>query len=173
MKQIQVQWQARRRKLNFWVIATLSTLAFTFSTATAQESVNTTGGNASNSGGSVSYSVGQVAYSSNTGTNGTVTQGVQHAYEIFVATGINETGISLSVSAYPNPTTNYLNLKIESLELSTLNFQLFDMQGKLLQTQKVTGNETQIDMGNYVSSTYFVRIIKKNQLIKEFKIIKQ
>ncbi len=40
----------------------------------AQESVNATGGNASGSGGSASYSVGQVVYTTNTGTNGSVTQ---------------------------------------------------------------------------------------------------
>lgn len=139
----------------------------------AQQSIITSGGDVSGNTGSVSYSIGQVAYITNSGTNGTVTQGVQQAYEIYGTTGINETGISLSVSAYPNPTTNYLNLKIENFELSTLNFQLFDMQGKLLQTQKVTGNETQIDMSNYVPSTYFVRIINQNQSIKEFKIIKK
>lgn len=48
----------------------------------AQESVNATGGNASGSGGSASYSVGQVVYTTNTGTNGTVAQGVQQPFEI-------------------------------------------------------------------------------------------
>lgn len=139
----------------------------------AQESITTSGGNVSGNGGSLSYSVGQVVYQTHTGSNGTVIQGVQQAYEIYVATGIKETGISLSVSAYPNPTTNYLNLKIENFELSTFNFQLFDMQGKLLQTQKVRDNETQIEMSNYAPSTYFVRIFNQNQSIKEFKIIKQ
>ncbi|MDD2634269.1 MAG: hypothetical protein PHW82_02085 [Bacteroidales bacterium] len=43
----------------------------------AQESVNTTGGNALGSGGSVSYSAGQVIYTNNTGTSGSVAQGVQ------------------------------------------------------------------------------------------------
>jgi hypothetical protein len=139
----------------------------------AQQSIITSGGDVSDNKGSVSYSIGQVAYITNSGTSGTVTQGVQQAYEIYGTSGINETGISLSVSAYPNPTTNYLNLKIENFELSTLNFQLLDMQGKLLQTQKVTDKETQIDLSNYVPSTYFVRIINKSQSIKEFKIIKK
>lgn len=155
------------------IISLLFLFGITISGIFAQEVVSASGGESSGSGGTISYTVGQVVYGSNTGTNGTVTQGVQQAYEIYVTTGINETGINLSVSVYPNPTTNYLNLKIENFELSTLNFQLFDMQGKLLQTQKVTGNETQIDMSNYVPSTYFVRIINQNQSIKEFKIIKQ
>ncbi|MBI9069627.1 MAG: T9SS type A sorting domain-containing protein [Salinivirgaceae bacterium] len=155
------------------IISLLFLFGITISGILAQEVVPVSGGDGSGNRGSVSYSVGQVAYNFNTGNNGTVTQGVQQAYEIYVTTGINETDISLSVSAYPNPTSNYLNLKIENFELSTFNFQLFDMQGKLIQTQKIMGNETQIDMSNYVSSTYFVRIINQNQSIKEFKIIKQ
>ena len=56
----------------------------------AQESVNATGGNASGSGGSASYSVGQVVYTNNTGTSGSVAQGVQQPFEISVVTGIEE-----------------------------------------------------------------------------------
>ncbi len=141
----------------------------------AQESVNATGGNASGSGGSASYSIGQLVYTTNTGINGSsVAQGVQQPYEISVVTGLEETtGINLSVSAYPNPTTDYLTLSIDEFDISNLTFQLFDMNGKLLQNQNLTDTETKIDMSNFVPSTYFVKVISKNQLIKEFKIVKQ
>lgn len=139
----------------------------------AQESVNATGGNASGNGGSASYSVGQVAYQIHTGTNGTVAQGVQQPYEISMVTGIEEAkGINLSVSAYPNPTTDYLQLKVESKKLKDLSFQLFDMNGKLLQSKKITGNQTSIVMSNLVPATYFVKVIQGNKEIKTFKIVK-
>jgi len=139
----------------------------------AQTSVNATGGDASGSGGSASYSVGQVVYNANTGTNGSVAEGVQQPYEISVVTGLEEAkGINLSVSAYPNPTTDYLQLKVESEKLKDLSYQLYDMQGKLLQSEKMTGSQTSIVMSNLVPSTYFVRVISGNQSIKEFKIIK-
>ncbi|HNY52249.1 MAG TPA: hypothetical protein PKJ27_02320, partial [Bacteroidales bacterium] len=83
----------------------------------AQENVNATGGNASGSGGSASYSVGQVVYTSNTETDGSVTQGVQQPYEIWVATAIEEAqAINLLVTAYPNPTTDYLTLRIDEFD---------------------------------------------------------
>ena len=85
----------------------------------AQESVNATGGDALGSGGSASYSVGQVVYTTNTGTNGSVAQGVQQAFEISVVTSIEEAqGITLL--AYPNPTTDYLTLFIGEFECSNL-----------------------------------------------------
>src|SRR5690554_4983170 len=139
----------------------------------AQTSVNATGGNASGIGGSASYSVGQVVYTTNTGTNGSVAQSVQQPYEISVATRLNEVkGINLSVSAYPNPTTVYLTLEVKDFELSTLYFQLYDMNGKLLQNEKITGNQTSIAMGNLVPANYFVKVIQGNKEVKTFKIIK-
>lgn len=139
----------------------------------AQTSVNATGGNASGSGGSASYSVGQVVYTTNTGTNGSGAQGVQQPYEISVVTSIEEAKvINLSVLAYPNPTTDFLLLKVESEKLKDLSYQLYDIQGKLLQTEKLTGNETQINMNNYVSLTYFVRVIQGKREVKSFKIVK-
>ncbi len=149
----------------------------------AQTSINATGGDASGDGGSVSYSVGQMVYITNTGTNGSGAQGVQQPYEISVVTGIEEAiGISLSVRAYPNPTTDYLTLSIEdnvktSHDLSLMSYQLYDIQGKLLQSEKITDNQTSIVMGNLVPGTYFVKVIAMaqgiaNQEVKTFKIIK-
>ena len=173
--------KSKRWKVKRLGVATLLTLIFSLSTVTAQTSVNATGGDASGSGGTAGYSVGQVFYATETGTNvNTVSQGVQQPYEISVETGIPEAkGISLSVSAYPNPTTDYLQLKVESDKLKDLSYQLFDINGKLLQNGKLTGNQTKIDMSSYVPSTYFVKVIENTQgvasqqEVKTFKIIKK
>jgi hypothetical protein len=138
----------------------------------AQETIPATGGNASGSGGTVSYSVGQVVYTTNTGTNGSVAQGVQQPFEISVVTGIEQTAINLAISAYPNPTTDFLLLKVESEKLKDLSYQLYDLNGKLLQNKKIEGNETSIVMSNLVPATYFVKVTEGNKEVKTFKIIK-
>lgn len=139
----------------------------------AQEAITTTGGKALGSGGSVSYSYGQIVYTTNTSASGSVTQGVQQPYEISVVTQIEgTTGIDLAVSAYPNPTTDYLQLKIESEKLKDLSFQLYDMNGKLVQNDKITGSKTTINMSNFMRATYFLHIIQSNKGVKTFKIIK-
>jgi len=147
----------------------------------AQESVTVSGKDISGSNGSVSYSVGQLTYQTHTGTNGSVAEGVQQPYEISVVTAIDEAkGINLSVSAYPNPTSDYLTLKIDAsatLSIQSMSYQLFDMQGKLLQKSKITSNQTNIVMKNLVPATYFLKVIEKTQGIasqelKTFKIIK-
>ena len=139
----------------------------------AQTTVPATGGNASGGGGSVSYSVGQVVYQTYTGTNGSVAEGVQQPYEISVVLAIEDaTSINLSVSAYPNPTTDYLTLEVNDFELSNLHFQLYDLQGKLLQSEKIMGKQTSIVMNNLAPATYFVKVVQREKEVKTFKIIK-
>ena len=141
--------------------------------AQAQQSINASGGNASGSGGSVSYSIGQVAFQSYSGPTGKIAEGVQQAFEIWGETGVAETNwINLLVSAFPNPTTDFLTLSIKESDLSNLWFQLFDISGKILQSQKITDNQTAIEMTNLIPMTYFVRVIRENKEIKTFKIIK-
>jgi hypothetical protein len=140
----------------------------------AQATIPAAGGNASGSGGRVSYTVGQIGYTTHTGATGSVAQGVQQPYEISVETGLEYTKINLVVSAYPNPTTDYLILTVKDFELSTLplSFSLYDINGKLLQTEKIEGSETSIVMSGLVSNIYLVKIVQGNKEAKTFKIIK-
>ena len=143
----------------------------------AQESINATGGNAWSSGGSVSYSVGQMVYTTNTGgANGSVAQGVQQPYEISVVAGLEEVkGVNIICSAYPNPTADYLTLEVSAstmLSIQSMSYQLFDINGKLLETKKLEGNQTSIVMSNLVPAMYFVKVIEGNKEVKMFKIIK-
>jgi len=139
----------------------------------SQETILTTGMDATGSEGSMSYSVGQFAYTTETGSTGLLLQGVQQAYEIFTVTGIENANIDLKVSAFPNPTKDYLTLTTNDIEFSDLNFQLFDTTGKLLQRKKIAGNQTAIDFSNYSVGIYFLKVIKGNTEIKLLKIIKK
>ena len=139
----------------------------------AQEAILATGGEASGSGGSASYSVGQVVYTTNTGTNGSVAQGVQQPYEISVVAGIEQArDIKLECTAYPNPTTDYLILKVENNDNENLSYQLYNINGKLIENKKLTSSETTISIANLNSATYFLKVSDNNKELKTFKIIK-
>lgn len=141
-------------------------------TAQAQQVTTATGGNASGSGGTVAYSVGQIVYTTNTGTTGSVAQGVQQPYEISIVLGIDNHSINLELSAYPNPTTDYLTLNVGNAELSTLNFQLYDISGKLIESKKITSTTETIRTENLPTATYFLKVSNNNKEVKTFKIIK-
>jgi hypothetical protein len=138
----------------------------------AQESVNATGGDATGSGGTVAYSIGQVVYTTNTDASGTVSQGVQQAYEIFTV-GIKETELNILLTVFPNPTSDNLSLQISDYNNEKLSYKLFDMQGKQLSNGQITAQQTQIDMTGLPTATYFVNIVnQENKQVQSFEIIK-
>ena len=138
-----------------------------------QQAIHTSGENASGSGGTVSYSVGQIFYATSSGTNGSVSEGVQQPYEISIITAIDlAKGIGLSFTAYPNPTTNLLTLTVENLDYTKFNFQLFNMNGELLENKLLTGEQTTISLQNLPPSSYLIKVVGDQQEYKTFKIIK-
>lgn len=150
-----------------------SICTFSLSSVLAQEGVNASGGNASGSGGSATYSVGQMMYQSHSGTNGSINEGAQQPYEISTITSIESAkNIHLSISAHPNPTTNYLTLKIEAFDFSNLRFQLYNAQGKLLQNKKIIDKKSSIVMSSLATGTYLLKIVEGYNEVKTFKIVK-
>ncbi len=151
-------------------LSTVILLMFGLTTIlTAQDAIVATGGNGSGSGGTVSYTIGQIFYN---GTDGIVSEGVQQPYEILTVGIENPIAVDLRLSAYPNPTSNFLNLKVENYESDKLSYQLFDVSGNLLSSKAIFGNEAQIEMGNFVAAVYILKIVDNKQTIKTFKIIK-
>ena len=162
------------KKIVFYLLVTLPLIGIGAKGLQAQQTIPASGGNATGSGGSVSYTVGQITYTTYTGTNGSVAQGVQQPYEISVVNGIAEAkDIVLQCSAYPNPLTDIIKLNIGNLSTSNFNYQLFDNNGKLLESKKIENTETSINMHNLATATYFIRISDKDKAIKTFKIIKK
>lgn len=142
----------------------------------AQEAILAAGGDASGSGGSISISVGQIANTTHTGTNGySVAEGVQQPYEISVVGVEEDKEGSLDCIVYPNPVQGHLTIKIDNpilYNIESIEYQLYDLNGKLLQKKKLSGSETSISMTKLIPATYFLKITDSEKEIKIFKIIK-
>lgn len=140
--------------------------------ASAQQATVTTGGDATGSNGSSSYSIGQVAYRNATGTNGSINQGVQQPFEIFTLGDDDFPEIQLMMSVYPNPTTSFVTLTLQNYSLEKIHFELFDLNGRLIQSQSITTSETPIAMEHLASAVYLLNVMEQNKILKTFKIIK-
>ena len=81
--------------------------SFSVKAQTSHQVLSASGGDATGSGGSVAYIVGQIVYTTHTGTTGSVSQGVEQAYEIS-SVSIKETSLNISMSVFPNPTSDFL-----------------------------------------------------------------
>lgn len=80
--------------------------------------------------------------------------------------------ITLSVTAFPNPTTNYFTLSINEFDISDLSYQLFDLSGKLLIDCEIRSNRTIISVDNFVPATYLLKVMQNNKEVKTFKVLK-
>ena len=140
----------------------------------AQEASVAAGGNISGNNGSVSYSVGQVTTLSVNGSAGTINQGVQQPYEIFVITGIDDTkNITLDFLVYPNPVHDFLKLKIQGLDAKKLVWKIQDSTGRILVSGQVSDTETFISMTGYPAGIYLFSVADKNNIqYKTYQIVK-
>lgn len=87
-------------------------------------------------------------------------------------TGINDIERSNNLIIYPNPTSSKFILEsTETLKGSRID--LLDISGLLLQSIKLSGNSlsNEIDISNYPSGTYFIRLTNKDEVVFK-KIIK-
>jgi len=156
------------------LLCSLSLLCLFAGLVRGQGAIPATGGTATGTGGSVTYTVGQVANSVVTGTNGFIIQGVQQPYEISTVTAIEDTDdITLGYSVYPNPTEGIIRLVIKSFNDGDFMFQLYNLNGTVLQEKKVADEETEISMESHTSAVYFLRVIRDNREVKVFKIVKK
>jgi hypothetical protein len=143
-----------------------------FLKANAQQSLNTAGGDATGSNGKISYTIGQIDYVSVTGSTGSVSQGVQQPFEIFTLGTDDFPTIILQAIVYPNPTTSNINLIIENYSIDNLRYNLYDIQGRSIFSQKITHQETNITLEKLQSANYFLQVLDNNKTLKTFKIIK-
>ena len=151
---------------------TLLFILFCLPKLMAQNATVASGGNANGSGGSSSYSVGQVVYTNQVGSNGSYNQGVQQPIEIFTLGTNDFPEITLTMSVYPNPTSALVNISIANYTLENISYQLFDLNGRVIQSNKILEKETQISLENVANAIYLLKVLDNNKLLKTFKIIK-
>jgi hypothetical protein len=149
------------------IFSTLFVGVFSF----GQTSLNASAASVSNASGSVSYSIGQVAYQNVSNTFGSVSQGVQQPYAIS-ALNLEEKAYNFSLSAFPNPTTDVLNLRVGNYKQESMNYSLLDATGKLISEGKITQQETVLDTKMLPTATYFVEVHHEGKKVQTFKVIK-
>lgn len=136
----------------------------------AQESVNAAGGDATGAGGSASYSIGQPFAAYYSSSSGSVSEGVQHAYEVFLTDVKEELSWNAEVNLFPNPTTNLIS--IELTQPTAYRYQLYSLDGKLLQDKEVTDRRTEVNMQDYPAATYLLKIMNSEGKFQTYKIVK-
>ena len=172
MKHINHQHYKKQRTGPKAVLMLALALAFCFSVAQAQEAVTSGGGDLSGEGGTTSFSIGQMFFTAIEGEGGLAIQGVQQPLE-WVITDVNdELDFEIAINAYPNPTSNNLFLEISNYERDALSYQLFNLEGELVEDEKIVGNSATVNMGSLPAAVYMLRITEQNKVMKTIRVIK-
>lgn len=142
-------------------------------TAQSQEAIAVSGGESVGSGGTSSYTLGQVFYTATTGSNGTISQGIQKSIELFALSNPALTSVNLEAVIYPNPTSDQVMLTITDIALTDLGYVLLDIQGKVVSNAKINTIDTRVSLQGLSAGTYVFKVNQKNSELKTFKIIKK
>lgn len=77
----------------------------------------------------------------------------------------------LTASVYPNPTNGIVNISLK--EGSLLKIELYSMTGKLLFEKDLNSDAYALDMGDYSSGLYHMKVFNQNNDIVNTKILKE
>jgi len=157
------------KRLFFFVIGIIMT-NLAFSQTASPELVSSAGDSFNNTSYQLDWSIGECITATHSAGSYVITQGFhQNSY---VVTSVEDLRTDISISVYPNPTTDFISLKIESSKVEDMQYTITDFSGRVLQTDNFTDDIEQINFSNYAAGTYFISVTENNQLIKSFKIIK-
>jgi hypothetical protein len=138
----------------------------------SQDVLASAGGNAAGQGGSASYTVGQIFFANYNAANLLVSEGVQQPVEIYTLS--NTVPLTpIGVKVYPNPADNAVFLVLNQLNSETINYNLVDINGKLLKKGELSSLETAISLDKLPSGIYILHVTNTNKSKKQsYKIIK-
>ena len=143
--------------------------------ATAQDLdhyvIGSDGGHSRNNQFSLDYTIGEVVteFGQDTSKGVHLTQGFQQTMLAIVS--VEEYVQDIEIDVYPNPAVDYLNVSIPVLQ-EDMQFALFDMQGKLIDQQKINSQAFTIGFSNQSTGNYLLVFSTKDQRIKTLQVQK-
>lgn len=114
------------------------------------------------------HTIGELSHLTIKNKRNSISQGFHQNFKI------NNNNIeyhNFSVSIYPNPTHNFINLHVNNIN-PNLNLIITDKLGNLLSKHSLHNEKNTFSISNLSNGTYYLNILKKNKLLFSKKIIK-
>ena len=161
-----------------YIFSSIILILYTFSTinyhsqTTGEEFIISTAGEEAvmSNGNQVSWTIGELVTVTAEMPEKHFTQGFQQPY--INVTDIIDHQPSFMVNIFPNPATDYLFIKLETIRKGN-RYQLIDVKGKLLLNEPIVNTEITLPFYSYSTGVYFLVFInKENEKLKTYKIQK-
>ena len=148
-------------------LVTLLALTSTLTT-TAQEVIATQGDSYSNTSTQIDFTIGELLISTGTDGINDITQGFHQTNWNFV--GLEDHAPGYQATIFPNPTSEVLNITTSTFE--NVTYTLYDAQGKLIFQDKLSAEQTPIQVSQLAPGSYSLTLSNETQNLKTFKLIK-
>ncbi len=141
----------------------------TFAQTNTLQVIGSAGNTATSGNTQLTWTIGEPIVNTATSTNNVLTQGFNQG--LLLITAIDELN-NTTVSIQPNPTSDFAIIKLDDQNLSNAQYILTDINGKVIQQNKIENKQTSVSFQDLANATYFIQVITSNQKAKTFKIIK-
>ena len=137
-----------------------------------KESIDSGGGVFSSTNITVIQTIGELAIAEKNNGGISISEGFISP-EILNTAGIDSYGILYDIHAYPNPTQDWITIKLK--KTGNYSVLIYNSNGKLVKTKTdIHTDNTTLNLQNLQNASYLI-VIKDidNQLFKTFKVIKK
>jgi hypothetical protein len=136
------------------------------------EVLSSSGGSGQSAQASIAWTIGEPVTTTVSDGTSTLTQGFQQP-TLLIATAQNEINELTSLLIYPNPTADYVTVKMDQATQSSYSYRLFDSAGKLVSEGKATSANPNISFQGLASGQYTISLLNQNSKQQSISIIKQ
>ena len=78
--------------------------------------------------------------------------------------GTDNISLNKAISVFPNPTSSVFSVKVDATVTDVMVVNVYNTLGELVNTVSVNANTADIDMSNFASGIYVVKVISGNQI---------
>jgi len=122
----------------------------------AQENFVSTGGEKAGKNATISFTIGQIFYHTTSGNSIKLNTGLQIPYASYVY--IKPIREKPKIIAYPNPTIDYLTVDVKNYEFGEMTLNLFNINGKLLESRIIREEKTVLNIEKLPTGIYLINI---------------
>lgn len=136
-----------------------------------ESQIISTAGNISNAGKQLSWTIGEpVIFTLSDNENRVLTQGFHQPTVVINA--INDYAPEISVSVFPNPTSQIITIKLERIN-KNMEVEFYNSEGRLVLKEVMEHQIKVFDVSAFPGGLYYLYLKNQNQNLKTFKIIKE
>ena len=74
----------------------------------------------------------------------------------------------VNLSVYPNPTNNHISVQIDKIQ-TNMNYKIIDQFGRIILESRFDGIENEVDLSDFHSGIYFLKVEGSNEIKKIIK----